>query len=115
MDKKAISRIKKALTKNNCAVDKVRGCFVDEHGNIVAQLTEPFLAMPEEDADKYCEIFRKTLSGKPGKTLYSMDTALPTAPLGLYKRRAAGHLFQTDHRPSGVRREVSDHTCARRI
>lgn len=76
MDKKAISRIKKALTKNNCAVDKVRGCFVDEHGNIVAQLTEPFLAMPEEDADKYCEIFRKTLSGKPGKTLYSMEFPL---------------------------------------
>ncbi|MBQ9613329.1 MAG: DUF4317 domain-containing protein [Lachnospiraceae bacterium] len=73
MDKKAVSEIRKILGKDHCRVDRITGCFVGEDGEIITNLKDTFLAMPEEDLEKYCEIFRKTLSGKLGKNLYNME------------------------------------------
>jgi len=76
MDKKAVTEVKKLFRKQNCRVDRMRACFVDENKEKVLKLAETFLALPEEDLAKYCEILTKTLSGKIGRNLFNLDFPL---------------------------------------
>lgn len=69
MNKKEILEIKKQFSNENCAITRICGCYVDAEKQIRTQLKDAFLSLPEEEAFKYFDIFRKTLSGTPGKTL----------------------------------------------
>ncbi len=73
MDKKAIAEIRKLLTVNNCRIDRIRGCYVNDNGDILMEMKETFLAMQEENVEKYLELLRKTLTGKPGRSLFNME------------------------------------------
>ena len=87
MDKKSIAEIRKLMTKEHCRIDRIRGVFVNEEREIVTRLEEPFLAMPEELAEKYCEIFRKVLTGKKGKNLFSAQFPLQEVMQGSRQER----------------------------
>lgn len=76
MDKKAIAEIRKLMTLKNCRIGRIRGCYVDENREIVTELHETFLALEESTVEKYCEIFRQTLGGKPGKNLFNLEFPL---------------------------------------
>ncbi len=76
MNKKEILEIKKQFTNENCAITRICGCYVDAEKQIRTELKEAFLSLPEEEIYKYFEIFRKTLSGTPGKNLLSLDFPL---------------------------------------
>ena len=82
MDKKAVAEIRRLLTKEHCRIDRIGGCFVGEDNEVIMQLKETFLAMPEEDTEKYCELLRKILSGKLGKNLYNMEFPLQEEVVG---------------------------------
>lgn len=75
MNKAEISEIKKLFKIGNCAITSICGCYVDGEKNIKAQWQQPFLAMDEEEIFKYMDIFRKCLSGAPGKTLTDVTPA----------------------------------------
>ena len=76
MNKKEISEIKKQFTPANCAITRISGCYVDGEKNKKTKLKEAFLSLSEEEAFKYFEIFRKTLSGTIGKNLINMNFPL---------------------------------------
>lgn len=76
MDKQETLEIRKLLTKNNCRIDRIAGCFVDENGQVITDLKDTWRAMPEEEVEKYCELFRKTLTGKQGKNLFHLEFPL---------------------------------------
>ena len=76
MNKKEISEIKKQFTPANCAITRIYGCYVDGEKNKKTKLKEAFLSLSEEEAFKYFEIFRKTLSGTIGKNLINMEFPL---------------------------------------
>ena len=76
MNKKEISEIKKQFTPANCAITRICGCYVDGEKNKKTKLKEAFLSLSEEEAFKYFEIFRKTLSGTIGKNLINMNFPL---------------------------------------
>ena len=76
MNKKEISEIKKQFTPANCAITRIRGCYVDGEKNRVAEFANTFLSLPEEEMYKYFEIFRKALSGTLGKNLLNMEFPL---------------------------------------
>lgn len=76
MNKKETLEIKKQFTNENCAITRICGCYVDAEKQIRTELKEAFLSLPEEEIYKYFEIFRKTLSGTPGKNLLSLDFPL---------------------------------------
>ncbi len=82
MDKKAVAEIRKTMTKNECRIDKITGYFVGEDGEIITPLRETWNAMQEEEVEKYCEIFRKTLTGKLGKNLYNMEFPIAEEQVG---------------------------------
>ena len=95
MDKKAIAEIRKLMTMNNCRIDKIRGCYVDENREIVTELRETFLALEESTVEKYCEIFRQTLGGKPGRNLFNLEFPLAEEEAGgkqdlLYRLQKSG-------------------------
>lgn len=87
MNKKEILEIKKQFTPVNCAITRICGCYVDHEKNKKLQTKEAFLSLPEEEAFKYFDIFRKTLSGSIGKNLlnlnYSIDKEDSNHPHGL--------------------------------
>ncbi len=78
MNKKEISEIKKQFTPEHCTVTRLCGCYVDGEKNKRTEMKEAFLSLPEEEAFKYFEIFRKTLSGTMGKNLLNLDFPLDT-------------------------------------
>ena len=75
MNKKDILEIRKQFSPVNCAITRIAGCYVDHEKNKVMQTKEAFLSLPEEEAFKYFDIFKKALSGGFGKNLIPLDYA----------------------------------------
>lgn len=73
MTRKEINEIRNLYTQEECNIARVVGCYVDGDKNKVTKIDEMFLNLPEEEQHKYFEIFRKTLSGTPGKNLVDME------------------------------------------
>ena len=73
MNKKEINEIKSLYdTVQDCSILKLAGCYVNSDKEKVKTFQEPFHNLPEEEMYKYLEIFRKTLSGTPGRNLHDM-------------------------------------------
>ena len=76
MNKKEILEIRKQFTPENCAITRICGCYVDYEKEKKTEFKKAFLSLPEEEAFKYFDIFRHTLSGTPGKNLINMEFPL---------------------------------------
>ena len=72
MTRKELSEIKSQYTLEDCGILRLCGCYVDGERNKITQFNENFLNLPEEEKHKYFDIFKKTLSGTPGKNLVDM-------------------------------------------
>lgn len=73
MNKKEVLEIRKQFTPENCAITRICGCYVDHEKEKKTEIKRAFLSMPEEEAFKYFDIFRHTLSGTLGKNLMNME------------------------------------------
>lgn len=76
MNKKEVLEIRKQFTPENCAITRICGCYVDHEKEKKAEIKKAFLSMPEEEAFKYFDIFRHTLSGTLGKNMIEMEFPL---------------------------------------
>lgn len=76
MNKKEILEIRKQFTPANCAITRICGCYVDHEKEKKMESKEAFLSLPEEEAFKYFDIFRKTLSGTVGKNMLNLEFPL---------------------------------------
>lgn len=72
MTRKELNEIKSQYTLEECGILRLCGCYVDGERNKITQFNENFLNLPEEEKHKYFDIFKKTLSGTPGKNLVDM-------------------------------------------
>lgn len=73
MNKKEVLEIRKQFTPANCAITRIAGCYVDHEKNKKMESKSAFLSLPEEEAFKYFDIFKKTLSGTMGKNILNME------------------------------------------
>ena len=73
MNKKEVLEIRKQFSPKNCAITRICGCYVDHEKNKKMESKEAFLSLPEEEAFKYFDIFKKTLSGSIGKNMINME------------------------------------------
>ena len=74
MIKKEINEIKALFdTIQDCNILRLAGCYVNGEKEKVKTFNDFFYNLPEEEMYKYLEIFRKTLSGTPGKNLTDMS------------------------------------------
>lgn len=76
MNKKEISEIKKQFTPERNVISRICGCYIDGEKNIKFSSREAFFSLPEEDVHKYCDIFKKSMSGTLGKNLINMEFPL---------------------------------------
>lgn len=76
MNKKEILEIRKQFTPANCAITRICGCYVDHEKEKKMESKEAFLSLPEEEAFKYFDIFKKTLSGTVGKNMLNLEFPL---------------------------------------
>ncbi|MBQ9765336.1 MAG: DUF4317 domain-containing protein [Lachnospiraceae bacterium] len=67
MTRKELNEIKKQFSNENCTISRICGCYVDGEKQIKSTFKEAFLSLEEEERFKYYEIFKKTLSGTPGR------------------------------------------------
>ena len=76
MNKKEILEIRKQFTPANCAITRICGCYVDHEKTKKMESKDAFLSLPEEEACKYFDIFKKTLSGTVGKNMLNLEFPL---------------------------------------
>lgn len=73
MNKKDIAEIKKTLKPENSSINMVRTCYVTGKKNIVGTNKRKFLALEENEQDKYMDILKKALTGKLNHTLLDLE------------------------------------------
>ena len=76
MNKKEILEIRKQFAPRNCAITRICGCYVDHEKVKQMESKDAFLSLPEEEAFKYFDIFKKTLSGTVGKNMLNLEFPL---------------------------------------
>ena len=69
MNQKEINELRRRWKPEKNGVSRIYGCFVNPAKEIVADLDESLGRMPEEEAELYMALLKKTLSGTQGKNL----------------------------------------------
>lgn len=69
MNKMEISEIRRRLNVDKNSIERICGCYVDEKGEILSTFVHSPLTLPQEEAEKYLALFKKALSGVPGKNM----------------------------------------------
>lgn len=73
MNRAEVNEIKKNLTGDRLAIDRICGCYVDHEKNKLVEFHQDFGRVPEEESFKYYEIFKHTFSGTVGKNLINIE------------------------------------------
>lgn len=77
MNEKEIGEIRRRMRKDRSNMTAVFGCYVSGSGEIITELRNSFATMPENEAEKYFGLMKRTLSGTVGKNL--IDISFRTA------------------------------------
>ena len=69
MNEKEVGEIRRRQRRDRSNMTAVFGCYVNENREIISQFRQSTGIMPENEADKYFGLLRKTLSGSLGRNL----------------------------------------------
>ena len=73
MNRKEIAEIRRRFNIDKNAISCVRGCYVNDRREIVSTFNRSLMSFPQEEAEKYLAIFKRTLAGVPGKNLIDIE------------------------------------------
>lgn len=73
MNEKEISEIKRRFRFDKSNIQKIRGCYVNERGEIISEFDQSLSLMSEADKESLLKIIKKTLSGSIGKNLIDIE------------------------------------------
>ena len=68
MNRKELAEIKRRLDKDKGNIGVIRGCYVSAKGEVISVFRRPVGPMGEDELKQFYALFRKILSGIPGKT-----------------------------------------------
>ena len=83
MNKKDIAEIKRRFNLEHNNITCIRGCYVNNQGEVISSFTRSLVGMAQEEAEKYLAIFKRTLSGNQGQNLLDIHfdpEAMESAP-----------------------------------
>ncbi len=69
MNQKEVGELRRSFQPEKSTVRRIYGCYVNSGGEIIAYLDEPVSMMPQEEAEQYLSLLKKSLSGTLGKNL----------------------------------------------
>ncbi|MDO5326686.1 MAG: DUF4317 domain-containing protein [Clostridia bacterium] len=73
MNKKDIAEIKRRFNPEHNNITCIRGCYVNNQGEVISSFTRSLVGMAQEEAEKYLAIFKRTLSGTQGQNLIDIQ------------------------------------------
>ena len=73
MNEKEIGELRRRFRSDRNNADLLCGCYVNEKKEIVSSYRVSLQTMPTEEAEQYYALFRKVLTGVPGKTLVELQ------------------------------------------
>lgn len=73
MNKKETLELRKLFRQEQPCITRICSCYVDYNKEKVCSLQEAFLSLEKDEALKYNEIFKSTLSGSIGRNLLNME------------------------------------------
>lgn len=73
MNEKEIAEIRRRFRPEKSNISNVRGCYVNEKGEIVSEFNQSIATMPEDEAEKFLSILKRTLSGTLSKNLIDIE------------------------------------------
>ena len=77
MNEKEIGELRRHLRRDRSNMTTLYGCYVNDQKEIISQFSQSLGMMPENEAEKYFALFKRTLSGQIGKNL--VDIPFKTA------------------------------------
>ena len=75
MNEKEVAEIRRRFRPDKSNITRVRGCYVNEKGEIVSELNQSLALMSQEESERLFAILKKTLSGTLGKNLMDIEFA----------------------------------------
>ena len=70
MNQKEISELRRRFRPEKCAVSRIHGCYVNGSSReVISYLDESLGLLPQEEAEKYLGLLKKSLSGRLGRNL----------------------------------------------
>lgn len=69
MNRKEFAEIRRRFNPDKNNITRIRGCYVNEKREIISAFSQSLVLMPQDEAEKYLAIFKRTLSGVPGRNL----------------------------------------------
>lgn len=75
MNKKEVGEIRRRLRRDRSNMTAIYGCYVRANQEIISEFKVSLSTMPENEAEKYLTLFKKTLGGSFGKTLNNISFA----------------------------------------
>lgn len=72
MNDKEVSEIRRHLRRDRSNITRLYGCYVNDNKEIISQFSLSTGMMPENEAEKYFAVLRRSLSGAIGKNLIDL-------------------------------------------
>ena len=69
MNQKELGELRRRFRPEKCAVSRIYGCYVNTAREVVSYLDESLGRMPQDKAEKYLSLLKKSLSGTLGRNL----------------------------------------------
>ena len=69
MNEKEVAELRRRFRQDRSGISHVRGCYVNQNGEIISQFDQSLGLMTQEENDKILGLLKKTLSGTLGKNL----------------------------------------------
>lgn len=73
MNEKEISEIRRRLRPDKSNITHVYGCYVNEKREVISLFDQPLALATQEESESYLTLFKRALSGNPGKNLVDIE------------------------------------------
>lgn len=107
MNQREIGELRRRLKPEKNAITKIYGCYVNSNKQVISYLDDSLGLMPQDEAEKYLTLLRRTLTGQLQKNL--IDIVFSTRQVAdSEEHRLLSALRQTELKDEQVRRQFYD-------
>ena len=107
MNQREIGELRRRLKPDKNAITKIYGCYVNSNKQVISYLDASLGVMPQDEAEKYLTLLRRTLTGQLQKNL--IDIVFSTRQVAdSEEHRLLSALRQTELKDEQVRRQFYD-------
>lgn len=107
MNQREIGELRRRLKPEKNAIAKIYGCYVNSNKQVISYLDASLGIMPQDEAEKYLTLLRRTLTGQLQKNL--IDIVFSTRQVAdSQEHRLLSALRQTGLKDEQVRRQFFD-------